>query len=597
MCSVSAKTHARRVKVAAGAERSGYSAERVGRPSETIDDGELGEGARMFVRGADLGRYVVLERLGAGSMGVVVAAFDTQLDRKVALKFLLGQGGDEPAEARARLLREARALAMVSHPNVVAVHDVGTIEGCVYVAMELVAGRTLRRWLAEKERSVDEVLEVFCAVGRGLAAVHAAGLVHRDVKPDNVMIGDDGSVRLMDFGLVRAREDDDEAAPDLTRRGAVVGTPAYMSPEQHADRAVDARSDQFAFCVALYEALYGKRPFSGATLPELVRNVGAGEPIQPGPERGVEPSIHAAILRGLAAEPSARFASMDDLVAALARDAGRPRRAVIVGAVVVGLALVVGLASIVAQRRREAACATAAAALGEVWNDASRANVTDAAVARSLDEWSARWSDVAHTVCLESRVETTLTLEQRDRAEHCLERGKQRFAAWVEVASEGVARTLELRAPEACLEPDAIEGVSRVAKPSALRRALDRVHVLHLVGRHEDALVLLDDLQVDEPATRAELQYLRGAVAHALHLDADAQTSFEAALLDATRTGQDALVARAAAGLARVAAVRAPKSPEVARWLRHADAALDRSGSTDPELLADIHDAHAELDP
>ena len=236
--------------------------------------------------GARIGRYVVIESVGSGAMGVVYGAYDPELDRKIALKLLKpGQGAKE--KARARLLREAQAMARLAHPNVVAVHDVGVFEDQVFLAMEFLGGGTIKSWLGDKPRSWREILAVFIAAGRGLVAAHAAGIVHRDYKPDNVLLDKEGRPRVVDFGIARQAEqvegavDDDGDGEDargdlvktlregggapaalltLTKTGAVVGTPAYMAPEQFMGERGDDRSDQFSFCVALYEALYGERP-------------------------------------------------------------------------------------------------------------------------------------------------------------------------------------------------------------------------------------------------------------------------------------------------------------------------------------------------
>ncbi|MCA9715618.1 MAG: serine/threonine protein kinase, partial [Myxococcales bacterium] len=237
-----------------------------------------------LARGDVVGRYVVLSTLGAGAMGVVYAAHDPELDRKVALKLLSpGAARDRAAssiEARTRLVREAQALAKLSHPNVIAVHDVGEHDGGVWLAMEFVEGVTLTEWLARR-RGWREVLEVLRAAGRGLAAAHEAKLLHRDFKPDNVMVGRDGRTRVMDLGLARVIEGADEETLELsvsdalgddaradsaaltttvTRAGALLGTPSYMSPEQFKGQGADTRSDVFSFCVTLWEALYGERP-------------------------------------------------------------------------------------------------------------------------------------------------------------------------------------------------------------------------------------------------------------------------------------------------------------------------------------------------
>jgi serine/threonine protein kinase len=229
------------------------------------------------MHGAKVGRFVVLGDLGAGGMGHVVRAFDPQLGREVALKRLHADG----PEASARAIREAQAVASLSHPNVIAVYDFGEHDDAIFIALELVEGKTLREWMSDGPYPWAIVLDRLEAAGRGLAAAHRVGLVHRDFKPSNVLVGDDGRVRVTDFGLARfiaAPSDamvgdasDSLSSGDvcLTRSGVVLGTPAYMAPEQHAG-ASDPSSDQYAFCVVLFEALYGERPFRGATQRELV---------------------------------------------------------------------------------------------------------------------------------------------------------------------------------------------------------------------------------------------------------------------------------------------------------------------------------------
>ncbi len=246
-------------------------------------------------KGATLGRYVVIDRIGGGGMGVVFSAYDPKLDRTVAVKLLRpdadqSKSADPDSTARhSRLFREAQAMARLSHPNVAAVYDVGTVDNQVFIAMEYVAGRTIRRWLGGAPRSWRDVLRVFIDAARGLAAAHAADLLHRDFKPENVLIGNDGRVRVVDFGLARftnppptidaSRAKHEVILPNgslragSSRSGAMVGTPAYMSPEQWLDEPVDARADQFSFCVALYEALYSERPFAGEDVNALMQAV------------------------------------------------------------------------------------------------------------------------------------------------------------------------------------------------------------------------------------------------------------------------------------------------------------------------------------
>lgn len=276
--------------------------------------------------GQTVGRYTLTEVLGSGAMGVVYRAFDSILGRHVALKSL----HVEDERSRRRFVQEARAMARISHPNVVQVYDVVQTERADgsgdqwLIAMELVEGVTLERWLATP-RSEEEIREVFVAAGRGLAAAHAAGLVHRDFKPANVLVGHDGRARVTDFGLTLTAEDraptlDDSVEPCssydpmITFPGLVVGTPAYMAPEQHRGAEVSAATDQFSFCAALYEALYGARPFDGRNCTELSRQKHQGVLSKPKGSRAVSRRLKRAVMRGLTVEVDGRFSSMNALL-------------------------------------------------------------------------------------------------------------------------------------------------------------------------------------------------------------------------------------------------------------------------------------------
>ncbi|MCA9704739.1 MAG: serine/threonine protein kinase, partial [Myxococcales bacterium] len=283
--------------------------------------------------GTVIGRYVVLETLGSGGMGTVLRAYDPKLHREVALKRL--RAGSFEAEASARLVREAQALAQLSHPNVISVYDVEPTPDDVIVALELVRGATLGRWL-RTPRTWREVVQVLVQAGRGLAAAHDANLIHRDFKPANVMISEQGQVKVMDFGLAKVRVTEDasesdaaredarvhlrhpealEAAPSITTRADVVlGTPPYMAPEQHVGTAASPSVDQYAFCVTLWSSLTGERPFHGdADMDALLRAKLEGPPPWPrscaAPRRVVD-----AIRRGLAADPRARWPDMQALL-------------------------------------------------------------------------------------------------------------------------------------------------------------------------------------------------------------------------------------------------------------------------------------------
>jgi hypothetical protein len=332
-------------------------------------------------------RYVLGVQLGAGAMGVVHEAVDPELHRNVALKLLRGawarRGG---ASARARIIREARALARISHPNVIVVHDVGLLGDDVFIAMELVRGPNLRAYLRDQQPGSAEILELYIAAGLGLAAAHHAGVVHRDFKPDNVLVGEDGRVRVTDFGLALAavsedgepiagpgaapaeRADDDAPAIGATAPGLILGTPAYMAPEQHAGAHVDPRSDQFSFCVALYEALYGERPFPGKTREEVADSARAGRFAPRPPGRRVPRSLRDLLVRGLAPDPADRFPSMHGLLLALGRDRARaPRRAAAAAVVAIAIVLVaLGADWIVRGRAAAATRASFAAARAQM---------------------------------------------------------------------------------------------------------------------------------------------------------------------------------------------------------------------------------------
>jgi tetratricopeptide (TPR) repeat protein len=314
------------------------------------------EAVRCLDARETVGRYIVLDCIGAGAMGIVYTARDPDLGRKVALKLLRADPSAETSQgARARLLREAQAMAKLSHPNVIAIYDVGTVADEVFLAMELVEGGTLGDWM-RVPRSWREVLAVMRRAGEGLAAAHDAGLVHRDFKPDNVLVGADGRVRVTDFGLARATEDPSsergqghatDVAATATRTGALVGTPAYMAPEQIAGHVADARSDVFSFCVTFYEALYGERPFAGTTLVGIAEAVRRQE-IRPVAAGNRVPSwLRRVVVRGLQALPAERPGSIRALLDAIDAGSARARlRTALAALSLLVAALVAGVAAL-----------------------------------------------------------------------------------------------------------------------------------------------------------------------------------------------------------------------------------------------------------
>lgn len=318
-------------------------------PTQTVHgDAAEGDGADLLAPGTHVGRYRIGRPLGEGGMGVVYEAHDPELDRSVALKLVDVRASDESRRERrrTRFVREAQALAQLTHPNVVTVYDVGASADRVYISMELVQGRTLFEYCAEKGRTVGDVVRAYVAAGEGLAAAHRAGIVHRDFKPQNVLVGEDGRVRVIDFGLARAALDDTSVEEDpvrsstttgngrrsaldldLTAEGAVMGTPRYMSPEQHRGRPTDARSDQYSFCASLYEGVAGVAPFGGRNGKAIYRAAVKGDWQSPHEDRNMPTWVRRLCERGLALEPRDRFPSMDALLVELRRDrAARWRR-------------------------------------------------------------------------------------------------------------------------------------------------------------------------------------------------------------------------------------------------------------------------------
>lgn len=346
--------------------------------------------APRIARGTAIGRYLVLERIGAGAMGQVFSAYDPELDRRIALK-LLRPGAATP-EHRARLAREAQTLARLSHPNVVTVFDVGTWQEQLFVALELVAGGSFRAWAAEHRPDRARIVQLFIAAGRGLLAAHAAGVVHRDFKPDNLLVARDGRPQVTDFGLAAAAPGarSSPASPGdaaglgtLTETDALLGTPAYMAPAQLDGEPASPASDQFAFCVSLAEALCGHRPFEGANLAALRQKVRDGVP-DLSTEVPLPAALEAVLRRGLSPHADRRYPSMDALVEALERTQ-RPDRARLFWTLA-GLGLLLAIAGGAALPRllgprRHPACALVADRQQSRWNEAQRSALRAAFVA------------------------------------------------------------------------------------------------------------------------------------------------------------------------------------------------------------------------
>ncbi|MBL8951359.1 MAG: tetratricopeptide repeat protein [Myxococcaceae bacterium] len=579
---------------------------------EVVDDdthisGEKKAAREPLGKGSTLSRYVVLERLAEGGMGEVYAAYDPDLDRKVALKLLKSDfaGSDTAGELRMRMLREAQAMAKLSHPNVVTVHDVGLIDDQVFIAMEFVEGVTAADWLGAKNRTWPQVLEMYIQAGRGLAAAHAAGITHRDFKPENVVVSKNGRVRVIDFGLAHALapqpQTDSNPPPELsissessghmkrkiTQPGTVLGTPAYMAPEQLLGQATDHRSDQFSFCVALYEALYGERPFDGLTAPALMAEIQWNR-VRSAPQGTLVPArIRKLLLRGLRASPGERFRSLNALLVGLERR----RTAVVrqwIGAAAVLVVTLVGVAFWVQHSRAQAKCAEAADRFRGLWDEPAREQARSAFLAtgmpwskkayegasRALDAYTARWSLMRRAACEEQ----TAGDERLGQTLLCLSRAHSEAAAVArlftradhDVVERATATVLGLPPLDACtsqaLTPAAI------VESDANQLALAEARALLDAGKYEQARKALLPLLAGSP---------RAALLDAIALSrlgelAPADARLEEAILAAEAARADETLARAWTERVGVAALmRQPADAE--RWSRFARAALDRA--------------------
>ena len=592
-----------------------------------------------------IGRFVVLERIGAGGMGEVFAAYDDELDRKVAIKVVHADISEESSQAGSRLLREAQTLAKISHPNVVHVYEVGTIENRVYLAMEFIRGQTLRIWLSHS-RSWEEILEAFLSIGQGLAAVHEAGLVHRDVKPDNMLVGADGRVCVADFGLARAAapltnpdlhpidlEAGEDSLPEvdldgisrLTASGAIVGTPAYMAPEQLRSTTVDARCDQFSFCVAMWEAFVGKRPYHGKSLPDIVDAYRQGPPPPPSPTR-VPSRVWKALQRGLSVDPGDRWESMRALLDELAGGLERPRRRLPLVLGIGGTAFVLG--AIVLSTAHSGPCAGLEDTLVGTWDDEARQRLADGlagsgapfssatfeVVAAHLDDVTGSLVAERTTACEATRVHRTHSEDMLDRRMTCLDRVDGRVRALVGALGHADA-SMVARAPEAAAalpdprmcRPESLDsGVTppgsaqQQARVQEIRGALDDAETLIAIGQSRRARDHVADVACEAEATgyiplMAEARMVQGSVARDLGEIDDAREYWLQAADLAEGSRHDSIAAYAWEALSRMAWTDLDDAETGRRWLRRARAAATRVGMTDP-VRADLLRTEGELD-
>jgi len=398
-------------------------------------------------RGTLIGRYLVLDVLGEGGMGTVLSAYDPELNRRVAIKLLRVELAEGPGAAKLQelLLHEARAMAQLAHPNVVTVHDVGTFRGAIFLAMEWVEGPTLLAWQAEAPRRPREILAHYLAAGHGLAAAHGKGIVHRDFKPANVLLGGDGRVRVSDFGLARVLRLSESPAAQAREPVGVMGTVGYMAPEQVRGKPADARADQFSFCAALYQALYGELPYDASSLERYAQSLKDGTPRPPPPKSRAPRYLRPVLLRGLSVDPEARFASMEALLVALKRDP-RQQQQRVAGAALAALAVVgIGLGAHGLLRRERERCARESAGLLSFWSPEARQGLgahaaklglaDGASLARrtttAADRYATTLRQAQTSVCEAGRTATdardTRQLEQLHRQTDCLALSRAQF--------------------------------------------------------------------------------------------------------------------------------------------------------------------------
>ena len=613
---------------------------------------EADESSRKLRSGDRLGRYLIGALLGEGAMGAVYVAQDPELNRRVAIKVLRTDArlGIGKGELQARLLREAQAMARLSHPNVVSVFEAAEVQGQLFVAMELIEGGTLRSWLRERPRALDEILDVFIAAGRGLVAAHGAGIVHRDFKPDNVLIGRDGRVRVSDFGLARSTQDLSPPGPAITPapppHGAsapplasqlppftsptrllseMVGTPAYMSPEQLAGGSIDARSDVFSFCATLFEAVYRSLPFPARTLKELRAHHRSG------PARAqanvAPPWLRELLESGLRAEPGDRPATLAALLERLESARRGEARAVEArtrrwrngGAAALALALLAGLWFTRARLDARAACAEGARRIDGAWSLARRQQISEAfhqthlvyaddafsRVAAALDRFAASWPQAYEAACelgigkSEEASQAYLRMACLSEQLASVEARSELFVhADAKLVEDAAAMASAFEEPEQCALGIALSAppLSASLRPAVerLRADLARVKALGEADHLDEARALVQRAVSDARAlpfrpVLAEALLAQGEIAMDSYDPNSAITAATDAAFVAEGSRHDVIAVRAWTLALRETAALAlfEKGRELER---HARAALERIGGDDL-LMAELETA------
>lgn len=600
-------------------------------PRPTIEDEE-----DALRPGERIGRYHLLEVIGRGGMGTVYSAFDPALERRVAIKLLHRVHG--APEERERLLTEAKAMAQLSHPNVVTVHEAAVDRGRVFLAMEYVAGRTARSWLVQRQRSWREIVAIYRQAALGLAAAHAAGIVHRDVKPDNILVGTDDRVRITDFGIAvgvdkanSGRSGDDHPGLDQvgtggrhsTRLTLTTGTPAYMSPEHLRGDPLDERSDQFGFGVAMFEALYGRRPYEGKRAKEL-RSAHNTATVTAPTDNDVPAWLRRVVLQTLQVDPTKRWPSMQSIARQLdvgARSLARPWQRWVLALVPIGI--VGGV--IAGGYMSEAATCEEAAAISTTWDDPQRTAITTAleragpafagetarTVVRMLDGYTEQWTASYEDACHQHRsgIESDSLF---DRRQTCLRARHRAVTSLLDVLGQADRATLRnaigavdglppIRECEAAnLVDDAMWAVpaepERRARHEAVLDALTQVQSLFRAGRFEDGRAPAIDAvaaarALGDDAVMIRALMIRGEYEFKLDHTDDALVTISEAWHLALRSGNTIDAVRAA--IRQIELVGYTKRDEPLALARVADAQslIERVKVHNPELATELNAA------
>jgi tRNA A-37 threonylcarbamoyl transferase component Bud32/tetratricopeptide (TPR) repeat protein len=557
--------------------------------------------------GALVDRYQILSFVGRGSFGLVYAAFDPKLDRRVALKLLHGDGGT----GEDRFLGEVRAMAKVSDPGVVAIYDAGQFENRSYIAMEFIDGATLRAWLADKPRDLDAITSAFIQAGRGLAAAHAAGVIHRDFKPDNVLVRGNGTVAVSDFGLA------ERAGRSSSEDEWLVGTPAYMAPEALRREAVDVRADVYSFCVSLYEASFGTHPFPAGSIAELLAAIERGPRI-PRDSR-LPRHVREVVLAGLASTPSDRPQSMGLLLRALQHDPRSKRRWIAGAAIAVAATTALVVRSTQTSDPASSCSVRAHDQINAIWGPSRRAAVrgalesskspigrdAGARVEIVLDRYAASLQTAWIGAC-EARESKSSPADLTQRRINCLERRREHLAALAETLAHPDERTVlnastatyALPAVETCGGERWLPGQSphqADSRFSEAHAALANAQVLADLGHTAEGLAaLVSPLELaretGDRALEAEARLVEGDLRRAVEPRA-AEAPLHAAAIAASAAGRLDLEAAAKILLVQTLAHSQLRLDEVALAAKYAEAVVDRLG--DPIMTADYRYSRA----